>query len=147
MSHRASLLVPVGIEDLYAWLHEVENWPRFLEGLDAVEQVGYRRYRWTITYAGRTSTCDVAVSMDPREHRISWKHLAGAPFDGIIRLAPAGESRTQVDLAVNIKPTGLIDGVLEFTGRGRWLAERDLQRLREVVTHGELQSSGGTDPR
>lgn len=143
MTQRASLVVPAAPDDLYAWLHDVENWTRFLEGLEAVEQIGYRRYRWTITYAGRTTTCDVAVTMDARDRRFAWRHLAGAPFDGVLRLTPAGEGRTKVDLHVDIKPSGLLDGVVEFTGRGRWLAELDLQRLRELVHSGAMQAGGG----
>lgn len=141
MSHAARLAVPAQVDELYDWLRHVEDWPRFLEGLEAVEPLGYHRYRWTITYAGRTSTCDVTVSLDPHDHRISWKHHAGAPFDGVMRLFPVSDRRTEVDLFVNIKPQGLIDGVLDFSGRGGWLAERDLQRLREVVAHGGLASS------
>ena len=141
MSHAARLAVPAQVDELYDWLRHVEDWPMFLEGLEAVEPLGYHRYRWVITYAGRTSTCDVTVSFDPHDHRISWKHHAGAPFDGVMRLFPVSDHRTEVDLFVNIKPQGLIDGVLDFSGRGGWLAERDLQRLREVVAHGELASS------
>lgn len=146
MSHAARLAVPAGLDELYDWLRHVENWPQFLEGLDAVEPLGYRRYRWTITYGRHTSTCDVTLSMDPHEHRIAWKHHAGAPFDGVMRLFPVSEHRTEVDLFVNIKPQGLIDGVLDFTGRGGWLAERDLQRLREVVAHGGLGSAVAAGP-
>ena len=141
MSHAARLAVPARIDELYDWLRHVENWPRWLEGLEAVEPLGYRRYRWTITYARRTSTCDVTVSMDPREHRISWRHLTGTPFDGVLRLFPVSEHRTEVDIFLDIKPGGLIDGVVDFSGRGGWLAERDLQRLRELVAHGELRTS------
>lgn len=141
MSHAARLAVPAQVDELYDWLRHVENWPMFLEGLEAVEPLAYHRYRWTVTYARRTSTCDVTVSTDPHEHRISWKHHAGTPFDGVIRLFPLSEHRTEVDLFLTIKPSGLIDGVVDFTGRGGWLAERDLQRLRELVAHGGLASS------
>ena len=144
MSHAARLAVPAPIDELYDWLRHVENWPRFLDGLEAVEPLGYRRYRWAVTYAGRTSTCDVTVSVDPHEHRISWRHHAGAPFDGVLRLIRVSEHRTEVDLFLSIKPTGLIDGLAELAGRGGWLATRDLQRLRELVAHGGLATAAST---
>lgn len=138
MSHRASIAVPAPADELYGWLHDVEHWPQFLEGLDAVESLGYNRYRWHVTYARRSDTCDVVVTADPKERRFSWRHLAGKPFDGTIRLTPLGGERTQVDLSVDIKPVGLIDGIVEFTGHGGWMAERDLQRLRDVVVAGDV---------
>ena len=145
MSHAARLAVPAGIEELYDWLRHVENWPRFMEGLEAVEPLGYRRYRWTVSYARRTSTCDVTVSMDPQAHRIAWRHHAGTAFDGVLRLFPVSPQRTEVDIFLTIKPSGLIEGVVDFSGRGGWLAERDLQRLRELVAHGGLRSSVPTE--
>jgi uncharacterized membrane protein len=143
--HRGSVVVPAPIGEVYDWLHDVANWTRFLEGLETVEPLGYRRYRWTITYARRTLPCDVVVSIDPKEHRFAWKHQAGAPFDGTIRLTAVGEARTKVDLDTHIKPTGLLDGIVEFTGRAGWEVERDLQRLRDVVASGALSSAAATD--
>lgn len=140
--HRASVVVPAPLDELYEWLHEVEHWPQFLDGLEAVETLGYRRYRWTVRYAGRSETCDVVLSIDPGEHRYTWRHLAGAPFDGTIRLTAVGESRTKVDLDMHIKPSGLIDGIVEFTGRAGWEVQHDLQRLRDLVAGGALRESG-----
>ena len=62
--HRASVTVPLPQAELFAWLCSVENWPRFLEGLEGVEPLGYRRYRWSVHYAGRRRTTDVVVSVD-----------------------------------------------------------------------------------
>lgn len=133
MSQRASVAVPAPADELYAWLREVENWPQFLEGLDAVESLGYRRYRWRITYAGRSETCDVVVTPDAEERRISWRHLAGKPFDGTLRMTPLSADRTRVDLVIDIKPVGLAQGIADFTHHTGWMAERDVQRLRDVV--------------
>lgn len=143
VSSRARLVVPIGVDDLYSWLHDVANWPQFLEGLEAVEPLGYHRYRWQVTFGRRPGTCDVVVSVDPQEHRFSWRHLAGTPFDGTIRLTPVTEDRTQVDLVVDVKPLDLLDGVVDLGGRDDWMAERDLQRLRDVVAaRGALRRDG-----
>jgi uncharacterized membrane protein len=140
----ASRNVSADIDELYSWLSRVDHWPQFLEGLDSVEPLGYRRYRWTVTYARRTRTCDVVVSLDPLEHRIAWKHLNGAAFDGTIRLTPVRSGCTKVDLTLRIEPAGFLDGIVDSTGTTGWLAEHDLRQLGQLVADGVLR---GVDER
>jgi uncharacterized membrane protein len=138
--HRASVAMPIGVEELYAWVREVRHWPQFLDGLVSVEPLGFRRYRWTVTYAGRSRTCDVVASMDPHEHRIAWRRQHRPAFDGTIRLTPVGDARTRVDLMIQIEPAGFLDGFVDSTGMTGWMAEHDLQRLRRLVLDGALQN-------
>jgi uncharacterized membrane protein len=134
--HRASVAMPASVEALFGWLKDVGRWPDFLEGLDAVEEVGFRRYRFAVNYAGRTRSCDVAVSIDPRDGRVAWKHLHGPAFDGTLRLRPLTPERTRVDLLIDIEPVGLLDGFVESSGMTDVMATRDLQRLRRLVLDG-----------
>lgn len=138
--HRASVTVPLPQAELFAWLCSVENWPKFLEGLEGVEPLGYRRYRWSVHYAGRRRTTDVVVSVDARQHRLSWRHLHRPAFDGTLRLTALSLTRTQVELVLDIEPTGLVEGLVESVGMTGWMAQRDLQRLRDLVVEGDLRS-------
>lgn len=133
---RASATVPMATEDLFAWLCHVENWPRFMAELDEVEPLGHRRYRWSVRFAKHAREVDVVLSVDPHQHRIAWKHLHGAPFDGTIRLTPVSESRCRVDLQFDVEPQGFVEGVIDAfgsAGAGGWTAQRDLQRLCDLA--------------
>jgi uncharacterized membrane protein len=136
--HRASVAMPASADQLFGWLKDVGHWPEFLEGLDGVEEIGFRRYRCAVSYAGHSRSCDVVVSIDPRDRRVAWKHLHGPAFDGTLRLRPLTADRTRVDLLIDIAPVGLLDGFVESTGMTDAMAARDLQRLRRLVLDGAV---------
>jgi uncharacterized membrane protein len=143
-SKRASAHIPMRPDALFEWLCTVENWPRFVDGLDAVEKIGHRRYRWSVRYAKHARTVDVVMSVDAHQHRIAWKHLNGGSFDGTLRVTPLGDTRSQVDLALDIEPEGFVEGVVDAfgtTGTSGWMAQRDLQKLQDLVTSGAISSA------
>ena len=141
----ASRNLSADIDELYDWLRDVEHWPQFLEGLRSVEPLGYRRYRWTVTYAGRTRTVDVVVSLDARDKRLAWKHLNGAAFDGTIWLAPVRPRYTKVDLTLRMEPASFVEGIIDSTGATGWLAEHDLRQLSQLVADGVLRAGEEDD--
>ncbi|GAB2684477.1 SRPBCC family protein [Thalassiella azotivora] len=147
---RASATVPMAPDELFSRLCEVESWPAFLEGLDEVERTGHRRYRWRVRFAKHTREVDVVVSVDPKVRRVSWKHQHGAAFDGSLRVVPHGDRRSDVELVLDVEPEGLVEGVVDaFGAKGTsgWRAERDVQRLRDLVASGELPGQvGAPDP-
>src|SRR5690349_13816157 len=136
--HRASVAMPASVDQLFNWLKDVGHWPDFLEGLDGVEALGFRRYRFAVNYAGHARSCDVVVSVDQRDQRVAWKHLQGPAFAGTVRLCPLTPERTRVDLLLDIAPVGLIDGFVENSGMTDAMAARDLQRLRRLVLDGAV---------
>lgn len=137
-SRSAQQVVPAPAEALYAWLLVVENWPQFMEGLDAVELRSFRRYRWTVRHGQRTTTVDVALSADPREKRLSWRRIKHSAFDGTLRLTSAGDGRTRVDLGLHLSPTDLVDGIPGVGERTAWDADRDLKNLADLVRAGQV---------
>jgi uncharacterized membrane protein len=145
-SKRASVTIPMPVDDLFARLCHVEAWPSFFEDLESVQPLGHRRYRWKVHYARHEREVDVVFSIDPRLHRIAWKHLTGPAFDGVMRLTPVGAARTLVDLTLDIEPSGFVEGVIETfgpQGHTGWAAQRDMQRLRDLASSGQLSTVSG----
>lgn len=143
-SKRANVTIPMPVEDLFARLCHIETWPSFFEDLESVQPLGHRRYRWKVRYARHERDIDVVTSVDSKLHRIAWKHLVRPAFDGIMRLSAVSDTRTLVDLTLDIEPSGFVEGVIETfgpQGHSGWMAKRDLQRLHDLATSGQLASA------
>jgi uncharacterized membrane protein len=139
----ATATVAMEPDALFTWLCNVENWPRFFEDLEQVEQLGYHRYRFRIRVANHERTVEVAITSDPHVRRITWKHLTGPVFDGTFWVSPVGETRSKVELALHLAPQGFLEGVIDAIGREGamgWLAGRQLQRLQEQVKKGAIRA-------
>jgi len=140
---RATAIVAMEPDALFTWLCNVENWPRIFDGLEQVEQLGYRRYRWQIRFAKHERTVDVAISCDPHARRVSWRHLTGPRFDGTFWVSPFGDARSKVDLVMHLSPEGFREGLVDTLAREGtigWLADRHLQRLQEQVENGSIRA-------
>lgn len=140
---RATATVAMPPDRLFSWLCHIENWPRIFDGLDDVEQLGHRRYRWHVRFAKHDRTVDVAISVDARARRISWKHIGGATFDGTFWVSPVGDTRSKVDLVMHLVPEGFKEGLIDtFAREGTigWMAERQLQHLKDQVQSGAIRS-------
>lgn len=133
MTHQeATSVVRQPVEQVYARLAVVEEWPRFLMGVEAVRGKSHERYVFTIKDGGgHVRDVDVAVGHHPGEHRIAWHSLFGAKFDGELRLADAGPAGTRVHLSLTVEPAGFLAGLSEMVGATAPAAAIDLQRLEQ----------------
>jgi len=127
---RAECVVVFGATELFAELRRVDDWPDFVEGLNAIEQLGHHRYRWDLVYAGSPRLVDVVLSFDHRRRSISWKSRHRPRFDGGLRLAPLDAHRTRIHLWMSVEPVGLVQSLTE-PGLTNAMVARNLQRLSD----------------
>jgi uncharacterized membrane protein len=135
----AQTVVPAPADALYAWLLDVDRWPEFMDGLEAVEPLSYRRYRWSVAHGARRQSVDVVLGADPRRRRISWCRTSRSSPDGVFLLEPVADGRTRVDLTIDVRPADLVESVLTAPAGA---AERDLQALAALVRAGRLAEAG-----
>jgi uncharacterized membrane protein len=131
MTHQdATSVVSLPLAQVYARLATVEDWPRFLMGLDSVRRTGHERFLFTVKDgARRLREVEVAVRPHPGENRITWRALTGPKFDGELKLSPAGSMHTRVQLTLTAEPAGFLAGLSEMIGATTPAAVIDLQRL------------------
>ena len=125
-------MVNLPVEQVYARLADVTQWPTFLMGVESVRTLAHERFVFTVRDGGdRTRDVEVAVGHHPAEHRIAWHALAGPKFDGEMRLAATGIEHTKVHLTLTAEPAGFVAGLTEMVGATVPAAVLDLQRLEQ----------------
>jgi uncharacterized membrane protein len=134
MTHQeASAVVAVPIDTVEERLRDVTSWPAFVTGVEAVEALGYQRYRLTVRGVNGVRQIDTAVVDHPKEHRVTWHSLEGAHFDGEYRLSAVDDGHTKVHLSLVAEPAGLLAGLSEMLGTSHSTATVNLQRLEAYL--------------
>jgi uncharacterized membrane protein len=135
MTHQeASAVVNLPVSEVDARLREISSWPRFLVGLTDVVKTAHERYTFIVVDGRSTREVPVCAIPHPREHRVSWKALAGPAFDGEFRLHPEGDRQTRVTLSLVAEPAGFLDGLSDMVHpHGTSTAEVVLQRLEKFL--------------
>ena len=140
--------------ELYSFWRNLENLPRFMEGLESVTSIGNDYSHWIAKGPGATKVeWDAAIFNDKENELIAWRSLSHADVDnaGTVRFEEAvGGRGTRVSVTLNYNAPGGKVGVLIaklFGEEPGQLVEKNLRRLKQLIETGEIptiegQSSG-----
>lgn len=134
-------------EDVYAFWRELNNLPRFMSHLEAIEVVGYRRSHWRAKGpAGTRVEWDSEITDDRPNQLIAWRSLPGAdiPNEGRVRFERGPGGRGTV-LRVEMRyrpPAGRVGAAFAklFGREPGQEARAGLRRLKQVLETGEEAS-------
>ena len=94
--------VAVPVDAAYDQWTRFEELPRFIKGVDEVQEVDETHLRWRATYDGTSAewTCEV-VELRPQE-RIAWRSTSGIMHGGILSFLRLDDDTTRVVIMAEI---------------------------------------------
>jgi uncharacterized membrane protein len=121
---------------------QLEEFPRFMQGVEQVSQVRDALLHWKVKVAGVEREFDAVVTEQVPDQVISWSSVDGPRQAGTVTFQPLPGDRTQVTLSMAFEP----DGPLESAGDALGLVERrvrgDLERFKDFVESRGLPTGG-----
>lgn len=149
-----TLLISAPRDKLFAAWQRVEEFPRFMENVEAVEKIGPDLFRWTIKGPGGSTMALVNRITEVAEGKyISWQSTADSDVANSGKVsfsdAPAGRG-TYVSLVMAYDPpAGTIGRLFAklFRREPAVQARHDLRRFKQWVETGEVTSNAGPADR
>ncbi len=143
MSHiEESVDVAVPVRAAYDQWTQFEEFPRFMEGVDQVEQLNDTTLRWTADIGGRTKSWEAKITEQRPDQVVAWKSIGGAPNDGVVTFQPIDRERTRVKLALDVQPEGPVESTGDALGFVKRRVEGDLKRFKDFIEHRGTPSGG-----
>jgi uncharacterized membrane protein len=104
--------VAVPVDAAYDQWTRFEELPRFIDGVDEVQEVDETHLRWRASYDGASAewTCEV-VELRPQE-RIAWRSTSGVTHGGVLSFLRLDDAMTRVMVMAEID-SGDADAVAE----------------------------------
>ncbi|HEX4263279.1 MAG TPA: SRPBCC family protein [Verrucomicrobiae bacterium] len=145
-----SLTINRSPEEIYSFWRQLENWPRFMQHIQSVNQTGDGISHWVMkTSHDRTFEWDARIIEDKPGQMISWQSLEGADVDnaGSVWFTPATGGRgTVMKVVMKYSPPGgkLGSVVAKLMGDSpeKQLAQ-DLFRMKSLLETGEIPTIEG----
>ena len=112
---------------------QFEEFPRFMDGVRAVTQMGDDRVHWAAEIAGKEEEWDARITEQTPDQCIAWCSEDGAQNAGVVKFQRAGDNVTNVMLRIDYDPEGFVESAgdaLGFVGRR---VEGDLKRFKEFI--------------
>ncbi len=152
---RAAITVNRPVAEVFAFWHDMQNLPRFLEQLQSVRDLGGGRSRWRQTEktgAGEEIEFDVELTAQEINERVAWRSLEGSEIESsgevTFTAAPGGRG-TEVRAALHQPAKGsggiaaaaaaLLDG--DGDSDSDQQLRDDLRRFKQLLETGEVVRS------
>jgi uncharacterized membrane protein len=125
--------VDVPINVAYNQWTQFEEFPRFMEGVEAVRQLDDTRLRWTAEIAGVHREWDAEITEQRPDERVAWRATTGTQNAGVVTFEPIAPARTKVVLQLDLDPEGIVEQVGDKLGFVERRASGDLERFKEFI--------------
>src|SRR3954462_8370546 len=129
----ASLEVGVPLRTAYDQWTRVEEFPQFMDGVEAVTQLDDTHLHWVAEIAGERREWDAALPEQRHEARVAWRSTSGTQNAGAVTCHRLAEDLTKVMLQRDVEPEGLVEQAGDRLGFVRRQAEGDLARFKDFI--------------
>lgn len=128
-----SIDVHVPVRTAYDQWTMFEEFPRFMEGVERVEQRGDRRMHWVAEIAGQRREWDAEVTEQIPDERVAWTSTSGAQNAGVVTFHRIEPDVTRVMLQLDFEPEGAVETVGDALGVVKLRVKGDLERFRDFI--------------
>ncbi len=128
-----SIEIDVPVRVAYNQWTQFEEFPRFMEGVEKVEQLDDRRLHWVAEVAGKRNEWDAEISEQSPDERVAWRSTSGTPNAGVVTFHRLDDNRTKVMVQMDYEPEGAVETVGQALGMVERRTKGDLERFKEFI--------------
>ena len=128
-----SIEVRVPVTTAYNQWTQFEEFPRFMDGVERVEQRDDRHLHWVAEVAGQRREWDAEITEQHPDERVAWTSTSGARNAGVVTFHRMDGDRTRITVQMEHEPEGVLESAGEWLGMHRRRVKGDLERFREMI--------------
>ncbi|MYW94173.1 SRPBCC family protein [Amycolatopsis rubida] len=137
-----SVDVDADVSTVYNQWTQFEEFPRFMEGVDRIEQVDDTHTHWTVSVAGATRQFDATITEQNPDERVAWKSDSGPDHAGVVTVHRLDDTTTRVTVQMDIDPEGFVENVADKLGILDRRVQSDLDRFKKFIETRNGQETG-----
>ena len=138
-----SIEIDVPVSVAYNQWTQFEEFPRFMDGIERVEQKTDTRLHWVAEIGGTTREWDAEITEQHPDHRVAWKALGQDGPDGVVTFHRLDDARTRVMVQMEYEPEGLKQSVGSMVGADDRRVKADLESFKQLIESSGRESGGG----
>ena len=130
---RESVEVNVPVSTAYNQWRLFEEFPRFMENVERVQQIDDTHLKWEAEIGGSRSEWIAEITQQEPDRGIAWRSQDGKGVSGEIRFEPIGPERTKIDVLMTWEPEGLLESLGAKIGADELGVKRDLENYKRLI--------------
>ena len=114
--------VEVPVRVAYDQWTQFEEFPRFMDAVEKVEQLDDTTLRWT-----------AKITEQSPDQRIAWDSIQGAKNAGVVTFHRLDDRKTRVTLQLDVEPEGPVESAGDALGFVQRQAKGDMERFKKFI--------------
>ena len=128
-----SIDVNVPVRVAYDQWTQFEEFPRFMNGVESVRQVGDTKLHWIATIGGTRKEWDAEITQQEPDQRIAWTSTTGGENGGSVDFHRLDDELTRINLTLDVEPEGIVEKVGDAVGVPARTVSGDLERFKTYI--------------
>jgi uncharacterized membrane protein len=128
-----SIDVAVPVTTAYNQWTQFEEFPRFMEGVESVQQVDDQTLRWKASIGGVKREWTARITEQTPDKRIAWANTDGATNAGVVTFHRLSDTQSRVALQLDYEPEGVVENVGDALGIVSRRVAGDLGRFKKFI--------------
>ena len=123
--------VPVSVA--YDQWTQFEDFPRFMDNVERVQQLDAKRLHWVAEIVGQKKEWTAEITDQTPNKRIAWKSTSGDQNDGAVLFDQLGANKTKVTLRIDADPQGPVETIGANLGILEASVRNDLENFKKFI--------------
>ncbi|MDX6592029.1 MAG: hypothetical protein QOJ13_1225 [Gaiellales bacterium] len=128
-----SVDLAVPVREAYNQWTQFEEFPRFMDGVDTVQQLDDTHLLWRATVAGQPREWRAKITEQMPDERIAWRALDGSGPDGVVTFHHIDDANSRVMVQIRYAPERLREKAGSAIGLDTMQVKGDLRRFKDLI--------------
>jgi uncharacterized membrane protein len=130
-----SIQVQVPVQQAYNQWTQFEEFPRFMNGIQSVQQLDDTHVQWVAEIRGESREWTTEITEQQPDEKIAWKTIEGeVKNDGVVTFEPVGDNETRVNVQMDVEGESATENVAgSLLGVVKDQVHGDLERFKQLI--------------
>jgi uncharacterized membrane protein len=130
-----SIEVQVPVQQAYNQWTQFEEFPKFMEGIQSVQQLDDTHVRWVAEIRGESREWTTEITDQQPDEKIAWKTIDGElKNDGVVTFEQVGDGQTRVNVQMDVEGDSTAENVAgDLLGIVKAQVHGDLERFKVLI--------------
>jgi uncharacterized membrane protein len=130
-----SIEVQAPVNQAYNQWTQFEEFPKFMEGIQSVQQLDETHVHWVAEIRGETREWTTEITEQQPDEKVAWKTIDGeVKNDGVVSFEPLAGGQTRVNVQMEVEGESTAENVAgDLLGVVKSQVHGDLERFKQLI--------------
>jgi uncharacterized membrane protein len=137
-----SIEVQVPVQQAYNQWTQFEEFPKFMDGIQSVQQLDETHVQWVAEIGGASRQWTTEVTEQKPDEKIAWKTTDGeVKNDGVVTFEQVSANQTRVNVEMDVEGESRMENVAgDLLGVVKDQVHGDLERFKQLIEKRDEES-------